>query len=174
MEVNLKRLQTIWLSGKGKTMKAVKINGCKVSGRSRWGEAETRGFLAQCNCNPWGRKESDTTERLNWLNWLTDWTELNCSVWSRWIYIMHLSKSIKCTRPRANGLGFPDCSVVKNPPANAGGTGSITNPGGSHMPWSTWAHAPQLLSLCSRALEPQLLKPSNPRACAPQQEKCLD
>ena len=34
--------------------------------------------------------------------------------------------------------------------------------------------APQrLLSLCSRAREPQLLKPAGPRACAPQQEKPL-
>ena len=35
------------------------------------------------------------------------------------------------------------------------------------------ARAPQLFSLCSRAWELQLLKPSSPRAHAPQQEKPL-
>ena len=46
-------------------------------------------------------------------------------------------------------LGFPGGSVVKNPPANAGVTGSIPDPGRSHMPRSSEACAPQLLSLCS-------------------------
>ena len=49
--------------------------------------------------------------------------------------------------------------MVKNPPANAGDTGSSPGPGRSHMPRSNYACAPQLLSLCSRAFEPQLLKP---------------
>ena len=47
-----------------------------------------------------------------------------------------------------------------------------------HMPWSNWAHAPQLLSLHSRAREPQLLSPRAttteahaPRNHASQQEK---
>ena len=31
---------------------------------------------------------------------------------------------------------FPSGAVVKNPPANAGDTGSIPGPGRSHMPWS--------------------------------------
>ena len=30
----------------------------------------------------------------------------------------------------------PGGAVVKNPPANAGDTGSIPGPGRSHMPWS--------------------------------------
>ena len=30
--------------------------------------------------------------------------------------------------------GFPGGAVVKNPPANAGDTGSSSGPGGSHMP----------------------------------------
>ena len=33
-------------------------------------------------------------------------------------------------------LGFPGGAVVKNPPANAGDTGSLPGPGRSHMPWS--------------------------------------
>ena len=51
--------------------------------------------------------------------------------------------------------GFPGGAVVESSPANAGDTG----PGGSHMPRSSWARVPQLLSLCSRAREPQLLSP---------------
>ena len=35
------------------------------------------------------------------------------------------------------GRDFPDGSMVKNPPANAGDTGSIPGPGRSHMPWSS-------------------------------------
>ena len=31
---------------------------------------------------------------------------------------------------------FPGGPVVKNPPANAGHTGSIPGPGRSHIPWS--------------------------------------
>ena len=56
--------------------------------------------------------------------------------------------------------------------------GSSPGPGGSHMPRSNEARAPQLLSLRSRAREPQLLSPHAttteacaPRARAPQQEK---
>ena len=33
-------------------------------------------------------------------------------------------------------LGFPGDAVVKNPPANAGDTGSSPGPGRSHMPCS--------------------------------------
>ena len=32
--------------------------------------------------------------------------------------------------------GFPGGSIVKNPPVNAGGTGSNPDLGRSHMPWS--------------------------------------
>ena len=32
--------------------------------------------------------------------------------------------------------GLPDGAVVKNPPANAGGTGLSPGPGRSHMPQS--------------------------------------
>ena len=46
-----------------------------------------------------------------------------------------------------------------NPPANAGGTGLIAGPGRSHMPQNNKARVPQLLSLRSRACEPQLLSP---------------
>ena len=32
---------------------------------------------------------------------------------------------------------FPGGAVIKNPPANAGDTGSIPGLGGSQMPWSS-------------------------------------
>ena len=76
------------------------------------------------------------------------------------------------------GQDFPGGAVVKNLPANAGDTGSSPSVGRPHMPWSSWARAPQLGSLRSTAREPQLLSPCAttteahvPRARAPQQEK---
>ena len=79
---------------------------------------------------------------------------------------------------RTQGQGFPGGTVVKNPPANAGDMGSSPAPGRSHMPRSNYARVPQLLSLCSKARETQLLSPRAtttevcaPRARAPQQEK---
>ena len=50
--------------------------------------------------------------------------------------------------------GFPGGTVVKNLPANAGHAGSSLGLGGSHMPWSNWAHEPQLLSLRVWSLYP--------------------
>ena len=55
--------------------------------------------------------------------------------------------------------GFPGGTVVENPPANAVDMGSSPGPGRSHMPRSSWARVPQLLSLRSGAHEPQLLSP---------------
>ena len=43
----------------------------------------------------------------------------------------HSEESLKDT-----GGGFPGGTVVKNPPANAGDTGSSPGPGRSHMPRS--------------------------------------
>ena len=57
-------------------------------------------------------------------------------------------------------LGFPGGAVVESPPANAGDTGSSPGPGGSHVPRSSWACVTHLLSLHSRAREPQLLRPA--------------
>ena len=64
-----------------------------------------------------------------------------------------------------NDRPFPGGAVVGNPPASAGDTGLSPGPGGSHMPRSNWARAPQLPSLRSRARAP--------RARAQQQEKPL-
>ena len=60
---------------------------------------------------------------------------------------------------------FPGGTVVKNPPANAGDTGSSPGPGRSHMPRSYWARVPQLLSPCATTTEAHA-----PRARAPQRE----
>ena len=74
--------------------------------------------------------------------------------------------------------GFPSGAAVESPPADAGDMGLSPGLGRSHMPRRNWAHAPQLLSLCSRACKPQLLSPRAttteahmPRAHALQQEK---
>ena len=79
-------------------------------------------------------------------------------------------------------LGFPGGAVVENLPANAGDTGSSPGLGGSHMPQSNWARAPQLLSLrvwslCSATREaatvrgPRTAMKSGPHL--PQLEKAL-
>ena len=70
--------------------------------------------------------------------------------------------------------------MVKDLAVSVGDMGSVPDPGRSHMPQSSCADVPQLLSLCSGAQEPQ---PLNPRAtaaeapeltaCALQQEKPL-
>ena len=72
--------------------------------------------------------------------------------------------------------------MVENPPANAGDMGSSPGLGGSHMPQSSWAREPQLLSLrawslCSATREaamvrgPHTAMKSGPRS--PQLEKAL-
>ena len=64
-----------------------------------------------------------------------------------------------CPASKMTIWGFPGDSVVKNSLANAGDMGSILGLGTSHLLRSTWAQVPQLLSLCSRAQEPQRLRP---------------
>ena len=80
------------------------------------------------------------------------------------------------------GQGFPGGAVVGSLPANAGDTGSSPGLGGSHVPRSSWAREPQLLSLriwslCSAMGEaamvrgPRTAMRSGPRL--PQLEKAL-
>ena len=77
---------------------------------------------------------------------------------------------------------FPGGTVVGGLPANAGDAGSGPGLGGSHMPWSSWAREPQLLSLrvwslCPATREaamvkgPCIMMKSGPRL--PQIEKAL-
>ncbi|KAJ8786157.1 hypothetical protein J1605_006513 [Eschrichtius robustus] len=81
-----------------------------------------------------------------------------------------------------SSAGFPGGTVVENPPANAGDTGSSPGLGRSHMPRSNWAREPQLLSLriwslCSATREAAIMRgrrttmKSGPRL--PQLEKAL-
>ena len=69
---------------------------------------------------------------------------------------------------------FPGGTVDKNLPNNAGDMGLISDSGRFHMLQSNEVRAPQLLSLCPGAQEPQLLSPRaattealGPRAYAP-------
>ena len=57
--------------------------------------------------------------------------------------------------------GFPGGSGVNNSPASEGDPDSILDLRGPYIPQGNEAHAPQLLSLCSKAQELQRL---NPRA----------
>ena len=60
-------------------------------------------------------------------------------------------------------LGFPGGSMVKNPPANAGGLGSIPDPGRPHIPAGQ-------LSPCAITTEPVPRNPgttaAEPRCCS--------
>ena len=47
---------------------------------------------------------------------------------------------------RSREMDFPGHSEVGSPPANAGDTGSIPDPGGLHIPQDSRVHMPQLLS----------------------------
>ena len=47
-----------------------------------------------------------------------------------------VKKNHKLLKSKSIHRDFPGGSVVKNPPANAGDTGSIPGPGRSHMPQS--------------------------------------
>ena len=57
------------------------------------------------------------------------------------------AKRIKYLGIKLPKEGFPGGAVVENLPANAGDTGSHPGLGKSHMPRSSWAREPQLLSL---------------------------
>ena len=66
---------------------------------------------------------------------------------------------------------FSGGPVDTNLPADAGDSGLIPGLGRFHMLQSNQARVPQLLSLCSRACELQLLKPLCSSAHTPQEEK---
>ena len=64
---------------------------------------------------------------------------------------------------KRQGQGFPGGAVVESLPADAGDTGSTPGPGRSHMPRSSWAREPQLLSLrvwslCSATREAAMVR----------------
>ena len=89
---------------------------------------------------------------------------------------------IKILQKKKSLRGFPCGAVVESLPASGGDTGSSPGLGGSCMPWSNWAHEPQLLSLhvwslCSATREavivrdPRTVMRGGPRL--PQLEKAL-
>ena len=78
-----------------------------------------------------------------------------------------------CTKQ--HNRDFPGGPVVKNPPSNAGDTGSITGRG-TKIPHamgqlSSRAITPEPVHLNQRARVPQTTEPTRPGACAPQLER---
>ena len=94
----------------------------------------------------------------------------------------HLTPVRMAINKKSTNRGFPGGAVVESPPANVGDAGSSPGLGGSHMPPSSWAREPQLLSLriwslCSATREVAIVKgpctamKSGP--CLPQLERAL-
>ena len=114
-------------------------------------------------------------------SWKRGGNNINQITWKIFLSLMHkltdLCKAQLKWQDKTVRRGFPGGTVVRNPPAKAGDTGSGPGPGGSHMPRSSWARVPQLLSLHSGAREPQLSPRGTtaeahvPRAHALQQER---
>ena len=74
-------------------------------------------------------------------------------------------------------MDFSGGPVVKNSPANAGDSGSISDPGMSHILQGNKVRAPQIMRPALKPMScsywawvPQLLKPGCPRAHAPQEK----
>ena len=98
------------------------------------------------------------------------------------IHIPRAKKTYKSTSNKNGWPGFPGGAVVESLPDDAGDTGSSPGLGGSHVPRSSWAREPQLLSLrvwslCSATREAAMVRglrtamKSGPRL--PQLEKAL-
>ena len=96
--------------------------------------------------------------------------------------LIHRYHRLQSFQFKNSDWGFPGGAVVENLPANAGDTGSSPGLGRSHMPRSSWACEPQLLSLhvwslCSATREativrgPRTTMKSGPRS--PQLEEAL-
>ena len=67
--------------------------------------------------------------------------------------ICHSREGVRCGRLSILynlkiSMGFPGGAVVESLPAGAGDAGSSPGLGRSHMPRTSWAREPQLLSLC--------------------------
>ena len=108
-----------------------------------------------------------TEQTIKWSTWV-HWNSGPCSPFSN-INKIKIWETVKNQIMR----DFPGGPVVKNPPANAGDTGSIPGPGRFHMPLSNWARAPHVLSLCSRAWESQQGRPLQWEDHAPQRRVAL-
>ena len=104
------------------------------------------------------------------------------SLFFSYSYSLSSWKGSFCSSLRIYHGGFPGGAVVENLPANAGDMGSSPGLGRSHMPRSSWAREPQLLSprvwsLCSTTREAAIVR--GPRTAMrsglrlPQLEKAL-
>ena len=110
------------------------------------GVSERQGSL-EC-CSPWGHKELDMTEQLNNNKKVIIcifWNSPRISYFSNDSWYLSLENGIK-----NQDLGLPwylnGLKKKRNLPANAGDVASIPDLGRSHIPWSNYAHAAQLLS----------------------------
>ena len=82
--------------------------------------------------------------------------DISVPLWSAWtlLRILNLPRELWDCDQECPVSGFPGGAVVENLPASAGDAGSSPGLGGSHVPRSTWAREPQLLSLRDWSLCP--------------------
>ena len=92
-------------------------------------------------------------------------SSLHNSGFQRWLRVFWESQDIFRESARSKTIpgGFPGGAVVESLPANAGDTGSSPGLGRSHVPQSSWAREPQLLSLrvwslCSATREAAMVR----------------
>ena len=109
----------------------------------------------------------NTLTALPWSGTLKPYVEPGICEWTLhthvgWRKISVLTTKLDLQLKKHLISGFPGGSVVKNPPASTGDSGAIPDLGRPPMAQSNQAHVPQLLSQCSKACEPQLLKPTGP------------
>ena len=98
------------------------------------GDGEGQGSLG--HCSPWGHKESDMTERLNWFSYrisrlINMWPRPSSISYHFLQTLYHFS--MQPPSLRISGEGYIWCHVpegsvvvVKNPPAKAGDTGNVS------------------------------------------------
>ena len=111
---------------------------------------KSHGQRSLVSYSPRGHKESDM---IKWLSTHTHLNNINITQKRKLHELFCFSLQIKVIF-----RGFLGGSVVKNPSPSAGDTGSVPDPGRSHLPWSNCACAPQVP------------KPACPRVQVPQQE----
>ena len=112
---------------------------------AKWNKSDRDGQMPYTQM--WNLRQNETNEQ----------TKLNKNIGTENRLVVTKGEGGWGVGKMGEGGDFPGGTVVKNPPANAGDTGSSPGPGRFHMPQSNWAREPQLLSLRCRARKPQLL-----------------